>query len=151
MAEFPQSGGEGGLDEAAVQALIDTALEAIPPGGGEGGDLEPTWAALELAAGVTAFGAPYSDPRVGVAGTMAFLTGLLNFSEGKAPGATLFTLPPAARPAKKKLVLASDANNVSASALLVLVIETNGAVKAGASYSGSVVPALDPIVYSLTD
>lgn len=114
--------------------------------GGSGDSL--TWAAVTLASGVQAWGAPYSTQiTAGSDGKIAVLSGQLKLTGAKANGALVATLPVGYRPPHKKIVHCIDANNPSSSGLIGLALEPNGEVKTVAELGESKAPSLDGVVF----
>lgn len=107
------------------------------------------WEEVELGGNVEPFGAPYAPKiKVGQDGEIAHLSGLLTIGAGGTE-ATLFTLPPAARPAFKKIVTLVDGNNPASAGILCAVILPNGQVNPAQKFGAGSIPTFDMVSFSL--
>jgi hypothetical protein len=117
--------------------------------GPPGSEAELNWEEVEsFGAGVENYGEEYAPLRWALGGNgEVYLTGLLKLNEEKPVGSTLFTLPPAARPAYKKVIWIGNADNVKEGALFVV---RNGEVKTVSTLSPTPgwVPAFEGVLFA---
>lgn len=144
---------EGTIAATATATLAGTQFFTAPAGAmiqvqpvaaSSGGAVltPPTYVALTLGAGITAFGGAYATPGVAIDGLGTVrLRGLI---QGSANGGdTIATLPSAAMfPSARRVFALPDAN--TSTAVVLITVNADGAIKAVGSITTQI-PALDGV------
>lgn len=119
-------------------------VQPVPPSTGGIVLTPPTYVAVALGAGITAFGGAYATPGVAIDGLGTVrLRGLIQGSANN--GDTLVTLPDAAMfPAARRVFALPDAN--TSSAVVLVTVNADGTVKTVGSLTTQL-PALEAISF----